>query len=157
WIRDTADAACAPADYVVAPLLSAVSALIGNARWVQVWPGWEEPPHLWVGSVGDSGDGKSPGADALFRHVVPELESRMAADFPDQLREWRAANEAYAARVDGWKADVRKAEKEGAAPPLPPAGEPAPEPQAPRLRQNDVTIERVATLLATAAPKGLLL
>src|SRR5438477_9308801 len=30
-------------------------------------------------------------------------------------------------------------------------------PQAPRLRQSDVTIERVATLLATAAPKGLLI
>ena len=30
------------------------------------------------------------------------------------------------------------------------------EPQAPRLRQNDVTIEKVAELLASAAPKGLL-
>jgi hypothetical protein len=30
------------------------------------------------------------------------------------------------------------------------------EPEAPRLRQNDVTIERVATLLAGAAPKGIL-
>ena len=32
-----------------------------------------------------------------------------------------------------------------------------PEPQAPRLRQRDTTIERVATLLAAAAPKGLLI
>ena len=32
-----------------------------------------------------------------------------------------------------------------------------PEPQAPRLRQNDVTIEKVATILATAAPKGLVI
>jgi hypothetical protein len=31
------------------------------------------------------------------------------------------------------------------------------EPQAPRLRQNDVTIEKVAELLASAAPKGLLI
>ena len=99
WIEDVADAACCPADYVVGPLLASASALIGNARWAQAWPGWEEPPHLWVGSVGDSGDGKSPGADTLFRHVLPELERRMAADFPDQHREWQAANEAFGARL----------------------------------------------------------
>jgi hypothetical protein len=38
-----------------------------------------------------------------------------------------------------------------------PPEEVPPEPQAPRLRQNDVTIEKVATLLASAAPKGLLI
>jgi hypothetical protein len=157
WIEDVANAACCPTDYVAGPLLASAAALIGHARWAQAWPGWEEPPHLWVGSVGDSGDGKSPGADALFRHVLPELERRMAADFPDQHREWKAASEAYAARMEDWKTSIRKAEKKGDASPLPPAGEPPPEPQSPRLRQNDVTIERVATLLATAAPKGLLM
>jgi hypothetical protein len=156
WIEDVADAACCPADYVAGPLLAAASCLIGNARWAQAWPGWEEPPHLWVGSVGDSGDGKSPGADALFRHVLPELERRMAADFPDQHREWQAASEAFDARVEEWKASIRKI-RDSNAPPLPPQGEPPPEPQSPRLRQNDVTIERVATLLAAAAPKGLLM
>src|SRR5206468_2138052 len=32
-----------------------------------------------------------------------------------------------------------------------------PEPQPPRLRQHDVTIEKVAELLGTATPKGLLI
>ena len=32
-----------------------------------------------------------------------------------------------------------------------------PEPKSPRLRQHDVTIEKVAALLGTAAPKGLLI
>jgi hypothetical protein len=156
WIEDVADAACCAADYVAGPLLASVSVMIGNARWAQAWPSWEEPPHLWVGAVGDSGDGKSPGADALFRHVLPELERRMAADFPDQHREWQAASEAHTARMEEWKTSIRKA-KESNTPPLPPEGKPPPEPQSPRLRQNDVTIERVATLLATAAPKGLLM
>jgi hypothetical protein len=49
------------------------------------------------------------------------------------------------------------ARKQGNAAPLPPAESAGPEPQAPRLRQSDVTIEKVATLLATSAPKGLLL
>jgi uncharacterized protein DUF3987 len=52
---------------------------------------------------------------------------------------------------------VRDAQKRGAPAPLPPTVSATPEPQAPRLRQHDVTIERVATLLATAALKGLLI
>jgi hypothetical protein len=50
-----------------------------------------------------------------------------------------------------------RTENEKSPPIPPPTMGPPQEPQAPRLRQNDVTIERVATLLATAAPKGLLL
>src|ERR1051325_501910 len=63
WIASAAEAAARPPDYVAAPLLAAASALIGNARWGQATPGWAEPPHLWLGVVGDSGSGKSPGAD----------------------------------------------------------------------------------------------
>jgi hypothetical protein len=33
WILNAAAAAACPVDYVVAPLLSSVSTLIGNARW----------------------------------------------------------------------------------------------------------------------------
>ena len=145
-----------PSDYVAAPLLASVSALIGHARWAQATPGWSEPPHLWVADVGDSGNGKSPGADCLLRDVLPEIERRMLADFPDQLQAWRVDAELAKAAKEAWQNEVRTAQKQKKAPPSPPP-EPGPEPQAPRLRQNDVTIERVATLLATAAPKGLLI
>jgi hypothetical protein len=156
WIVTAAEAAACPADYVAAPLLASVSALIGHARWAQATPGWAEPPHLWTSVVGDSGDGKSPGADCLLRDVLPEIERRMIADYPDRLREWRASFEFGKAAAERWRNEVRDAEKKGAAAPLPPMATAGPEPQSPRLRQNDVTIERVATLLATAAAKGLL-
>ena len=77
-------AAACPVDYVAAALLAGISALIGHARWAQATPGWAEPPHLWIGAVGDSGNGKSPGADCLMRDVLPEIERRMLADFPDR-------------------------------------------------------------------------
>jgi hypothetical protein len=77
WLIDAAAAAACPVDYVVAPLLASVSTLIGNARWAQAWPGWSEPPHLWAVVVGDSGTGKSPGADCLMRDVLPTIERRM--------------------------------------------------------------------------------
>lgn len=156
WIKSTAEAAACPADYVAAALLASVSALIGNARWAQATPGWAEPPHLWICSVGDSGTGKSPGADCLMRSVLPRIEDKMAADFPDQIREWRAASEMHAAAQETWKAEVRAAARAGKPPPLAPLALQITEPQQPRLRQNDVTIEKVAELLGTAAPKGLL-
>ena len=156
WIITTAEAAGCPQDYVAMPLLTSASALIGNARWAQATPAWAEPPHLWACGVGDSGDGKSPGGDCIFRDVLPELERRMQGDFPDRHRDWRAAAERAVASREAWEKEVRIAVKQGAAAPLPPEP-PPPEPQAPRLRQNDVTIEKVATLLATAAPKGLLI
>jgi hypothetical protein len=158
WVADAAKGAACPPDYVAAPLLSSASALIGNARWAQATSDWAEPPHLWCASVGDSGDGKSPGADPLFKAVIPELERRMGADFPERLREHRLAAEAAEARREQRKKDVRAAQEKGHAAPLPPADlEPQPEPQSPRLRQNDVTVEKVAALLAHAAPKGLLM
>src|SRR5262245_66125750 len=79
WITATAEAAACPPDYVAAPLLATASALIGHARWAQATPGWAEPPHLWLGVVGETGTGKSPGADALMRYVLPEIEQRMLA------------------------------------------------------------------------------
>ncbi|HXP04903.1 MAG TPA: phage terminase large subunit [Stellaceae bacterium] len=106
---------------------------------------------------GDSGNGKSPGADCLMRDVLPEIERHMLADFPDRLREWRAVAEVAKAARERWVKEVRAAEKLGAPPPPPPISGAPLEPQAPRLRQHDVTIERVATLLAVAAPKGILI
>jgi hypothetical protein len=157
WISDAAEAAsCAP-DYVVAPLLASASALVGNARWAQATPGWVEPPHLWCCSVGESGAGKSPGAKTLMRDVLPIVEHMMALDFPDQVREWQAKAEAYEAVQEVWQREVRTAHKMKVPPPLPPGGERPQKPEMPRLRQMDVTIEKVATLLATAAPKGLMI
>jgi hypothetical protein len=156
WIEGATEAAACPPDYVAAPLLAAASALIGNSRWAMGGPGWAEPPHLWCGAVGDSGNGKSPGADCLRRDVLPEIEKRMVADFPDQWRDWKIAMEASSMEMGKWKVDMRTAREKGQPPPPPPEDGP-PAPQKPRLRQSDVTIERVATLLATAAPKGLLI
>jgi hypothetical protein len=117
WIYNTAASACCPVDYVAAPLLSTASALIGNARWALAWQGWTEPPHLWLGSVGDSGDGKSPGTDALMRHVIPTLEARMCEGFDEHLRDWQTKAEEAKATLERWQNEVKEAVKIGAAPP----------------------------------------
>jgi hypothetical protein len=91
-----------------------------------------------------------------MREVLPEIERRMQGDFPNRLLDWRAGSESAIAKQEQWKAEVRTAQKAGNPAPLPPSDAP-PEPQAPRLRQNDVTVEKVASLLSNAAPKGLLI
>jgi hypothetical protein len=156
WIAEAASAAACPPDYVAAPLLATASALIGNARWPQATPGWSEPPFLWLCTVGDSGNGKSPGSDCLMRDVLPVVERKMIADFPERLRLWRAAQEYDRALEEKWKSEVRDAQKRGLAPPLPPAPTAGHEPESPRLRQHDTTIEKIASLLCHAAEKGLL-
>lgn len=157
WLLKAAKAAAAPVDYVAMTLLATASALIGNARWAQAAPGWAEPPNLWLGVVGDSGSSKTPGAACILRDILPEIERRMLGDFPDHLATWRAAAEVAKVREEQWRNDVREAQKAGNPPPSPPTDNPGPEPQAPRLRQNDVTVEKTASILATAAPKGLLI
>jgi hypothetical protein len=159
WVTDAARAAAAPVDYVAMPLLVIVSALIGNARWAQGTRGWTEPPHLWCGVIGDSGEGKSPGSDCLMRDVMPELERRMIGDYPERHREWQAAVAFDKAAMRRYEEELRAAQKAGAASELPRMPEPTAsdiEPQRPRLRQNDTTVEQVAMVLATAAPKGVM-
>jgi hypothetical protein len=157
WIVETAEAAACPTDYVAMPLLSAAAVLIGHSRWAMATRGWREPPHLWLGVVGDVGDGKSPGMDCLMRDVLPVVEEKMVADFPDRLREWRALAEQQLAKEEIWKKEVRAAQKAGKASPEAPRNEVPLEPRPPSLRQFDVTHEKVGELLALAAPKGLLL
>jgi hypothetical protein len=84
WILRAAGPAACPSDYVVAPLLAATSALIGHARWAQETPGCAEPPHLWLGVIGDGRNGKSPGANCLLGGVLPQIERKMLADSPER-------------------------------------------------------------------------
>ncbi|MBS3023357.1 DUF3987 domain-containing protein [Acidiphilium multivorum] len=153
WIEEAANAAAAAPDHIAANLLATASGLIGHARWAKATPGWAEPPHLWCATVGDSGTNKSAAADVLVGHVFPELERRMTADFPDRLAEWHKRVVAARAAQEAWKTANGKDAK---LPPPPPGLDDA-EPHAPRLFMSDVTIENVATILALAAPKGLII
>jgi hypothetical protein len=111
WVERAAESKASPVDYVASALLTSTSALVGHARWAQAWDGWEEPPHLWGGNVGDSGDGKSPGADAVLKDVVPEIESRMTRNFPVTLMNAQRDIEIANAKLEAWKAGIKDAVK----------------------------------------------
>src|SRR5258708_17788942 len=62
------------------------------------------------------------------------------------------------AQLEAGQREVGEAQKLGRPPPLgPESAEAVPEPERPRLIQVDVTHEKVASVLATASPKGVLM
>jgi hypothetical protein len=67
WAREAADAKGAHVDYVVLSVVSVLSSVIGNARWVSPWNGWTEPPMIWAMLFGLPSAGKSPAIDAALQ------------------------------------------------------------------------------------------
>lgn len=156
WIADTAAGANAPPDYVVLPLLSVASALIGNARWPRGWPGWFEPPVLWCASVGNPSSGKSPGAAPVIRDVLGLVEANMAGDYPAEMEAWKEAAKVSEAVARKWEKDVAKALEDGKEVPAKPREAIVPDkPVRPRVRISDTTVEALAPLLR-GLPKGVL-
>jgi phage/plasmid primase-like uncharacterized protein len=155
WVRVAADAKGAPVDYVLAALLSVVSSLIGNARWVTPWSGWAEPPILWAMIIGQPSANKSPALDAVvgpLRRIQQECAER------DELAygAWCERSEVAKIALAAWKQQCKKVIKGGEVlPDKPSEADPGPEPHIVRLFVNDVTIERLVELVSLQ-PRGIL-
>lgn len=156
WIRTAAEAKGAPADYVVAALLSTAGALIGNARWATPWAGWSEVPIIWAMAIGNPSAGKSPGVDAVLTPLKRiEREKRQAADI--EHAEWARAAEVARLVTSTWKDEVKAALKSGYnVPEKPREADPGPEPVKPRYALADATVEKVAVIVS-AQPRGTLM
>ncbi len=148
WIEQAAECKSAPVDYVAISLLGAAAGVIGAARWVSPWEGWQEPAILWTLLVGSPSAGKSPAMDAV-RDPLAVVERDAAASWPETRRIHDAAKVVAEARRDDWEADAREAVKNNRpAPPKPADADEPDEPQMPRVVINDATIEAVAAILA---------
>lgn len=156
WIKESADAAGAPPDYVACGLLAAAGALIGNARWSHPWGEWKEPPTVNMALVGRPSANKSPALDALVGPLAA-IEAAENADHAERRREWHTRATAAAARRKAWQAEVEDAAKSGHAPPTMPADAEEPPPiQRRRLTSTDPTVAK-AERMSDANPRGLLL
>ena len=138
----------APADYVAGGLFAVMGALLALNRRASPWPGWTEPPVLWVAVIGNPSAGKSPALDAIME-PARALEAELNADFPERRREWKAEKLAAELRRAEWEKSVKVALEKGMAPPWMPAEceEPDP-PHRRRLLTNDSTPEKLVRLVA---------
>ncbi len=153
--------------HVVVPLLGIASSLIGTARRVQASRSWTQPMTLWVGVVGFSGSGKTPGIDVTKR-ATSTVERNSSSEIAKRRRSHAERVEAARAARALWKKEVEEAAKGNlvsldkyrsavnAVPPMPAEAADPGEFVAPRLYASDVTIERLAVLLQ-ARPQGMLL
>ncbi len=156
WIAAAAEAKSSPPDYVLAGLLAAVGAAIGNTRWACPWPGWAEPPILWTMAIGLPSSGKSPGLDAVLS-PLKQIEREMRQSKGAEITEWRDRIELAKLAESTWKETAKVALKDGSEPPArPEAANPGEEPFAPRLYVTDATVERLAVIVSKQ-PRGTLM
>ncbi len=121
-------------------VLAAMAASVGNARTIELKPGWREPSVLWVGVVAPSGSAKSP---ALEKAVKP-LEQRDRENF----RAYTAALAEHEARKG---TEPAANERDDFPPDLPDPGPPKCE----SVVTSDCTLEGLAVLLQSS-PRGIL-
>jgi hypothetical protein len=156
-VRDIAQGAGAPVDYVAATVLGVAASLIGGKRRVRPFDtaNWEEPCILWFAVVGDPSSNKSPAVDSAVGPLRP-IESRYAEDHRAVVMVNEATKERAAAERKAWQQRVKTAmEGNEETPPLPEA---AVEPECPerrRLLVQDSTPEALASILS-ANPAGTL-
>lgn len=131
YVRLTADAVGCDESLLAAPLLVQCAAAVGNARRVQLKPGWTEPAILWCAIVAESGGHKSPALERGFESL-DKVQRR-------EMRKYEQAMEDYKAELASHKAS-QKSKKGNATPPPEP-------PVATRYITTDSTIESLALLL----------
>jgi 5S rRNA maturation endonuclease (ribonuclease M5) len=138
WIVEQAEAKSCPPDYIAAALIAGAGALVGNARWGSPWPGWEEPPILWLNVVGYPSSGKSPGLDAI-RDLLGAIEADSNIGHQDNLTAWDTQKREAKIRLEVWESDCKAAVKDrmGVMPPKPVGAEKPPRPTRKRIVTND--------------------
>jgi len=156
WLRDAANVKGAPLDFTALSLLSAASAVVGNARWAVVWDGWKEPPILWGMLVGDPSSGKSPALDAIL-DPIKAIDNDLSDQYRIARQEWDAKDEIAKLQASKWKGDARTMIAEGKEPPTkPPEADAGAPPIRSRIRITDTTTEKAADLVRDSW-RGLLL
>lgn len=139
FVAEAADRLSTDATLVAFPMLASIAATIGNRRRIELWPGWQEPPILWMAGVAAPGSMKSPAADKALQFI----RHRQHEAFEDH----RAALVDYEAEKREHDRASRRRDAD--------AGPPPERPNAERVLVDDITIEALGPILQ-ANPAGVL-
>jgi len=155
-VRDAAERANAPAEYVLGGLLAVTGALLAQSRTARAWPGWSESPVLWFALVGDPSAGKTPALSEVLA-AADAVEKIIGDDFDNEQARYVESLERSKAAKDAWKESVREATKLNSPTPTLPSDAIEPEaPVQPRIVVRDTTSEKLI-LLAKGAKTGILM
>lgn len=134
---------CDPA-FVAVPILTVLGAAIGTTHAVRMTRTWRVYPNVWAMIVGDSGSAKSPALKVAIR-PVEEIERDLVEQYRDEMADHDVELKKYERDFAIW----RKQDGEDD-PPVEPD-----EPSCQRLIVDDVTIEKLASMLEQQS-RGLL-
>lgn len=154
WLMPAARGAGVRPDYVVIPLLTVASSLVGASRQVRASRTFAQPITLWTSVLGFSGSGKTPGLDVTLR-ALNEIERDRKVKHAELRRAHELRAETAKAAKKKWKKEVEEAAENGRpAPEMPPEAVEPGEFVTPRLSVTNATIERLPALLG-ARPSGI--
>jgi hypothetical protein len=131
---------------VALPLLGGLSAAVGNTRRIVLKRAWSEPALLWLATVAESGELKSPAAEAPLLPIMARQASGIQKH-KEAEKKYESSHLQYEAEVNEWK-KKKKADR----------GEPPERPERPvcaRYWCSDITIEALGNRLLEA-PRGVL-
>ena len=131
--------------------LSAVCAVVNSGTDLIVTKGFSVPPILWLMTIGDPADKKTPGARPMLK-ILNELEKEDRPRYSQKILEWEAHEAFYAATKKDFLRAASSPQCNNVAIDVPTL-QPRPEPL--RLVVKDVTSQKLVRLAADN-PAGLL-
>jgi hypothetical protein len=142
----------------VVPLLAglaAVAAAVDTRTSLTINPTWVVPPTIWLMTIGEPSDKKTPGSKPMFA-PLRKLENEDRQRFEAELLIWQGKEARHAAEMKvfrDWQASS-EATFPGATPPMVTPLPPQPQPL--RLTVQDATTQKIVTMSA-GRPRGFLL
>lgn len=142
----------------VVPILAGLAAVCGavdKRTRLQVHELWTVPPILWLMTIGESSDKKSPGSQPMHK-ILQKLQQEQSGKYKAELLMWKGQEAKYASQLKAFTAFHQSAETmltNSLAPTVTPL---APEPKDLRLLIDDVTSQKVVHM-ASGRPRGFLL
>ena len=139
--------------------LSAVSGAIDKRTRLELMPGWEVPPILWMMTIGDPAEKKTPGSKPMFE-PLKAIEVEDAARYGMELLKWEAFEAAHIASKKNYLQVSASSESLGTSGTLDTTMLPIvtalpPKPVPLRLIVSDITSQRLVRMTADR-PRGML-
>lgn len=162
WLEDVGHRMQVPLSFVAAPAIVLVGSVIGSRCTVRpkVNDDWTVVPNLWGGVVGTPSMLKTPSLKESLRPLA-KLENDARTNHEIEKLEYSVERDGINAQLDGIKASLKKAFKDGGDTDILKAqlrevkeSEPT-EPALKRYRTNDATVEKLAEL-CQQNPEGIL-
>lgn len=139
------------------PLFAGLGAICGvvDARTrLELMPGYKVPPVLWLMTIGDPADKKSPGSRPMLS-VLKDLELEDRPRFKKEFLDWEAREASYAAAKKAFLEHAANATTNLSNSPGPVVPDLPPQPVPVKITVSDITSQKLVRSAADR-PRGLL-